>query len=58
MNHDGTIILRLRAETDDGASGEALFTYSPTDKDYASILEHIGGLQPGVTKPVPPWPTP
>lgn len=58
MKEDGTIVLRLRAETDDGASGEALFTYSPADKDYASILRHLGGLEPGATKLVPPWPNP
>jgi hypothetical protein len=56
MKEDGTIILRLRAETDDGALGEALFTYSPTDEDYNSILKHLGGLEPGESKPVPPWP--
>lgn len=56
MKEDGTIILRLRAETDDGAVGETLLTYSPTDKDYEAILQHLGGLKPGENKPVPPWP--
>jgi hypothetical protein len=56
MKEDGTIVLRLRAETDDGVVGEALFTYSPIDENYDSILQHLGGLNPGETKPVPPWP--
>ena len=56
MNADRTIALRLRAETDDDAEGEGYFTYSPTDTDYESVLRHIGGLEPGESKPVPPWP--
>jgi len=56
MSADGTIGLRLRAETADGAEGEGYFTYSPADTDYESVLGHIGGLQPGESKPVPPWP--
>jgi hypothetical protein len=56
MEADGTVILRLRAESDDGAVGEALFTYSPTDGDYESVVSHVGGLAPGESKPVPPWP--
>jgi hypothetical protein len=56
MKNDGTISLRLRAETDDGAEGEALFTYPPSHEDYSSILDHLGGLEPGASKPVPPWP--
>lgn len=56
MRADGTIVLQLRAETDDGAIGDGYFTYAPTDKDYDSVLEHLGGLKPGESKPVPPWP--
>lgn len=56
MKEDGTIVLMLRAETDDGALGDTLFTYPPTDKEYNSILQHLGGLVPGESKPVPPWP--
>lgn len=56
MQEDGSIILQLWAETDDDASGQAIFTYSPTDEDYASILEHIGCLKVGETKLVFPWP--
>ena len=56
MDADRKIALRLRAETDDGAVGEGYFTYAPDDKDYESVLRHIGGLEPGESKPVPPWP--
>ena len=54
MLADGTIILRLRAEGP-GTIGDAMFTYKPGDKDYQSTLHHVGGLQPGENKPVPPW---
>jgi hypothetical protein len=56
MNADRTIALRLRAETADGAEGDGYFTYSPADTEYESVLRHIGGLEPGESKPVPPWP--
>jgi hypothetical protein len=56
MQPDGTIVLQLRAEGPDGTVGDGLLTYRPTDKDYAKILQHLGGLKPGETKPVTPFP--
>jgi hypothetical protein len=57
MGADRTITLWLRAQNDDGATiGHAFFTYSPTGEDYESIVNHVGGLAPGQSKPVPPWP--
>ena len=56
MQADRTLVLRLRAETEDGATGEGYFTYAPGDVDYAPVLQHVGGLEPGESKPVPPWP--
>ena len=56
MEPDGTVVLRLRAEAADGAEGDAQLRYGPADEDYASVLGHLGGLRPGETKPVPPWP--
>ncbi len=55
MKPDGTLVLQLRAESEDGAVGDALFTYAPTDGDYASMVEHVGGVSPGESKPVPPF---
>lgn len=57
MREDGTIVLRLRAETGDGGVGDGFFTYRPTDERYASIFAHIGGIKPGESKPVPPFPS-
>lgn len=56
MEPDGTIVMVLRAEGPDGAVGDGLDVVRPADRDYASVLAHLGGLKPGEIKPVPPWP--
>lgn len=56
MRDDGTIVLYLRAEGPDGITGEGMETYAPSDPDYQEVLKHLGGLSPGQSKPVPPWP--
>ena len=58
MQADGTLVFVLRAETEDGAVGHSSFTSGPEDPSYKSYLEHIGGIEPGQTKLVPPWPDP
>lgn len=56
MEADGTIVLYLRAQgSSSGASGDALIRYTLDHPQYRSILEHLGGLHPGESKPVPPW---
>jgi hypothetical protein len=57
MDGSGTIVLQLRAN-DGGIHGHARLVYPPTHPEYASILGHLGGLRPGESKPVPPWPDP
>ena len=54
MEPDGTIILRLRAVSP-GAVGDAMLRYPPDHPQYKSILEHLGGLKPGDSKPVAPF---
>jgi hypothetical protein len=54
MEPDGTIVLRLRAVSPK-AIGDALLRYPPDHPQYKSILDHLGGLQPGESKPVPPF---
>jgi hypothetical protein len=56
MDSDGTIVMDLRAEASGGTVGDARLVYHPGDKDYAMVLKHLGGLKPGETKPVPPFP--
>ena len=54
-NADGSITLVLRAEGP-GMHGDAQFVYQPNDPMFPKVLQHLGGLEPGQTKPVPPWP--
>lgn len=55
MTKDGTLMLKLRATSNDGAEGESLLIYSKEDDDYESIINHLGKIKPGETKLVPPW---
>jgi hypothetical protein len=49
MGEDGTITLNLRSP-----SGEmTVLAYRKGDPQYARILSHLGGIQPGEHKPVP-----
>ncbi|MBI5486652.1 MAG: hypothetical protein HY905_04925 [Deltaproteobacteria bacterium] len=56
MEADGTIVLMLRAEGEGGLVGDAMFSYPPDHAEYQSVLDHLCGLEPGQSKPVPPWP--
>lgn len=56
MTDDETLVLDLRAEGPGGERGDARFVYSKDDPDYAAVLTHLGGLRPGESKDVPPWP--
>jgi hypothetical protein len=58
MLEDRTVVLLLRAEDPDtGTLGDARFEYPPTHPDYDDLLAHLGGIEPGQDKPVPPWPS-
>ena len=57
MLADGTIELDLHARAG-GAHGQARVVYPPTHAEYRRVLAHLGGLSPGQSKPVPPWPDP
>src|SRR5688572_11557845 len=53
---DGALMLQLRAEVQRGAIGDALLRIEKADPRHSNYLRHIGGLQLGEVKPVPPWP--
>lgn len=55
MQDDGTIVMNLLA-TEGPIRGLGSVTVKPTDSNYQETLDHIGGLEPGETKPVRPWP--
>jgi hypothetical protein len=55
MEKDGTIVLQLRAESPGRIVGDALFRYPLNHPEYNNILQHLGGLEVGQEKAVPPW---
>lgn len=55
MQPNGTLELRLRAETDDGLVGEAMVVYAPDDERYAGMLAHLGEIKPGQSVPIKPF---
>jgi hypothetical protein len=55
MLADGTLQLQLRAEGEGGLVGDALLSYPPSHENYQMILNHLGGMTPGRSKPVPPF---
>jgi len=57
MSKDGTIELRLIAR-EGGMTGHATLRYPPSHPEYKNILDHLQGLKPVETKPVPPWSSP
>ena len=56
MEDDGTIVMRLRGEMSNGTIAHGTFRYLKSDAQYNEVLDHLGGLQPGEVKQVPPWP--
>lgn len=54
MQDDGSLVLHLRL-TSDGKEIDDALTYKTTDRGYDSVLRHLGGLNPGDTKPFRPW---
>lgn len=55
METDGTIVLQLWAESPSGTVGDALLRYPPDHPEYNKGLQHLGGLEKGQEKLVPPW---
>ena len=53
MASDGTITLRVRS-LPPGPIGEGILDYPPSHPRYRAIVEHLGGLAPGESKPVVP----
>jgi hypothetical protein len=54
MTESRAVVLTLRA-TGPGLTGDAEVTYRPGDQHYAMVVAHVGGLEPGESKPVPPF---
>lgn len=54
MEDDGTLVLTLY--TRGPIKGQTQKRYAKDDPEREEILEHVGGLKPGESKLVPPWP--
>ena len=54
MTPDGVITLRLRTLPPDPIA-EVTYRYTPGDRDYEAVKNHLGGIVPGQIKSVPPW---
>jgi hypothetical protein len=54
MQEDGAISLHLRLASD-GKDIDDMLTYKTTDRGYDNVLRHLGGLNPGESKPFSPW---
>ena len=54
MSADGTITLQLRSLWPDPIA-ESELVFAPDDPQYEEIKHHLGGIEPGESKPVPPF---
>ena len=57
MDVDRNVILELRATDGQGSIGMGRLVYTPDHEQYKSVITHLGGLNPGESKPVRPFPT-
>jgi hypothetical protein len=55
MLQNGTILVGVRERDSDVRAGAVLMV-EPGDTTYQRLLDHLGGLKPGETKSIPPWP--
>src|SRR6266567_2300071 len=55
MLENGTILIGIRGPAVDGPL-QAVLMIEPGDTNYQQIIDHVGGLKPGETKSIPPWP--
>lgn len=56
MASDGAIALDLASREKNGPIAHGHFVYPVGHPQYQEILAHIGGIAPGETKQVRPWP--
>ena len=57
MQPDRSLHMRLRSVECDGTIAEGTFDIKPAEANYQSTIDHVKGLQPNETKPVPAWAT-
>jgi hypothetical protein len=57
MLADGSIMVGVPGPGS-GERAQAVLMLMPGDTQYQPLLDHVGGLKPGESKPIPPWPDP
>src|SRR5579864_4200509 len=57
MLQNGAILVGVRGP-DAESSLQGILMVEPGDSTYQQLIDHVGGLKPGETKPIPPWPDP
>lgn len=55
MKPDGTLEMTFRTVAPSGAIGEAYKVLAPGDAQYAAMVAHLGGIQPGEGRAIPPF---
>ena len=55
MLANGTILVGVPGPGGDSRA-QAVLMVEPGDSTYQPIIDHVGGLKPGETKSIPPWP--
>jgi hypothetical protein len=55
MEEDRTVKAFLTACDPGKAIGHAMMVYRPNDPGYVPILDRVGGLSPGESKPIPAY---
>jgi hypothetical protein len=56
MKPDGTLEMTFRTIGPGGIIGEAYKVLAPDDPQYAAMVAHLGGIQPGEGRAIPPFP--
>jgi hypothetical protein len=56
ISNDGVLTLYLVGVGGGGEIAHGIKTYKPGDPYYDKVKDHIGPIQPGEKKTVPPWP--
>jgi hypothetical protein len=56
LDAEGAIVLELRASDGRGVLGDGRVVLPAAHAEHRAVLDHLGGLAPGETKPFPPWP--
>jgi hypothetical protein len=55
MKPDGTLEMTFRTVGRGGMIGEAYKVLKPDDPQYAAMVRHLGGIQPGEGRAIPPF---